>query len=63
MCRQIAKQVFLNKRDFFISLDRQAPIPNGDGQALENEIRTVIQQELGTQDERLFDGREDSGDV
>jgi len=61
--KQIARQVFLNKRDFFISLDPQASIPNGNGQELENEIRTVIQQELGTQDERLFDSREDSGDV
>jgi patatin-like phospholipase/acyl hydrolase len=61
--RQIAKQVFLNKRDFFISLDPQASTPNNDGQALESEIRTVLQQELGTQDERLFDDRSDSGDV
>jgi patatin-like phospholipase/acyl hydrolase len=61
--KKIAKQVFLNKRGFFMSLDPQASTTNGDGQALENEIRAVVQQELGTQDERLFDPREDSGDV
>ncbi|KAF2823862.1 FabD/lysophospholipase-like protein [Ophiobolus disseminans] len=61
--KQIAKQVFHNKRDFFISLDPQASIPSGNGEALENDIRAVIEQELGKQDERLFDAREDSGDV
>ncbi|KAH7074734.1 acyl transferase/acyl hydrolase/lysophospholipase [Paraphoma chrysanthemicola] len=61
--KRIAKQVFLNKRDFFISLDPQAPVPYSDGKALQEEINAVIQQELGTQDERLFDARDDSGDV
>jgi|TARA_R110002003_G_scaffold239_7_gene17234 calcium-independent phospholipase A2-gamma len=61
--KRIAKQVFLNKRDFFVSLDPQIPVPHSDGKALEDEIKAVIQQELGTQDERLFDPREDSGDV
>jgi hypothetical protein len=61
--KKISRQVYLNKRDFYISLDPHAPLPNGDGSALEDEIRQVIRQELGTQDERLFDGREDSGDV
>jgi hypothetical protein len=61
--KKISRQVYLNKRDFYISLDPHAPIPNGDGSALEDEISQVIRQELGTQDERLFDGREDSGSV
>jgi patatin-like phospholipase/acyl hydrolase len=61
--KKISRQVFLNKRDFFISLDPHIPLVNGDGRALEDEIKQVIQQELGTQDERLFDGRQDSGDV
>jgi hypothetical protein len=38
-------------------------MPNRDGVALENEISQVIQQELGALDQRLFDDREDSGDV
>jgi hypothetical protein len=62
--KRISRQVFLNKRDFFVSLDPNASVPNGDGgAALDKEIRAVIQQELGTQDERFFDGREGSGDV
>jgi len=61
--KEIARHVFLNKRDFFMSLDPQAPMPNGDGEGLEAEIRTVIEQELGSQDETFFDGRENSGDV
>ncbi|KAF2028476.1 FabD/lysophospholipase-like protein [Setomelanomma holmii] len=61
--KRIAKQVFLNKKDFFISLDPSIPVPYSDGKALDEEIRAVIQQELGTQDERFFDAREDSGDV
>jgi hypothetical protein len=61
--KKISRQVYHNKKEFYISLDPHAPLPNGDGSALEGEIRQVIQQELGTQDERLFDGREDSGDV
>jgi hypothetical protein len=61
--KKISKQVYHNKREFYISLDPHASLPNGDGSALESEIRQVIQQELGTQDERLFDSREDSGDV
>jgi hypothetical protein len=61
--KKISRQVYHNKREFYISLDPHAPLPNGDGSALENEIRQVIQQELGTTDERLFDSREDSGDV
>jgi hypothetical protein len=61
--KRISRQVYLNKRDFFVSLDPHAPLPHSDGTALENEIKAVIQQELGTQDERLFDGREGSGDV
>lgn len=61
--KQIAKQVFANKRDFFLSLDPQAPKSTPSGEALENEIKAVIKQELGNEDELLFDGREDSGDV
>jgi hypothetical protein len=61
--KKISRQVYLNKRDFYVSLDPHAPLPNGDGAALEEEITQVIRQELGTQDERLFDGREDSGSV
>lgn len=61
--KRIAKQVFLNKRDFFASLDPQAPAPHSDGKDLEDEIKAVIHEELGTQDERLLDPRDDSGDV
>jgi hypothetical protein len=60
--KKISRQVFLNKRDFFISLDPQAPLL-GDGTALEDEIRDIIQQELGSHDQRLYDDRQDSGDV
>jgi hypothetical protein len=62
--KRISSQVFINKRDFFVSLDPNASAPHGDGgAALDNEIKAVIQQELGIQDERFFDGREGSGDV
>jgi calcium-independent phospholipase A2-gamma len=61
--KKISRQVYFNKRDFFISLDPSAPLLAGDGKALDAEIKDVIQQELGNQDDRLFDGREDSGDV
>jgi hypothetical protein len=61
--KEIARQVFINKRAFFISFDPHVPTPTGDGTALEEEIKKVIQAELGTPDERLFDGRADSGDV
>jgi hypothetical protein len=61
--KQIAKQVYLNKRDYFISLNPHAQTPNVDGMALENEIKGVIKQELGSQNELLLDGRPDSGDV
>lgn len=61
--KEISRQVFLNKRAFFISLDPHAPLPSGDGSALEEEIKKVIHAELGTADERLFDSRDDSGDV
>lgn len=61
--KEISRQVFLNKRAFFISLDPHASLPSGDGSALEEEIKKVIHAELGTADERLFDSRDDSGDV
>ncbi|KAI8940763.1 hypothetical protein NX059_002029 [Plenodomus lindquistii] len=61
--KQIAKEVFANKREFFISLDPHVPKTNTTSEALEKEIKTVIKQELGNEDELLFDGREDSGDV
>ncbi|KAH8733187.1 acyl transferase/acyl hydrolase/lysophospholipase [Phaeosphaeriaceae sp. PMI808] len=61
--KQIARQVFFNKRDFFMSLDPHAPMPTCDRTALQTEIKTIIKQELGAQDARLFDGRTDSGDV
>jgi hypothetical protein len=62
--KRISKQVFQNKRDFFVSMDPHAQTQHGDGGAgLEDELRTVIQQELGTEDDRFFDGREGSGDV
>jgi hypothetical protein len=61
--KQIAKQVYLNKRDYFTSLNPHAQTPNVDGMALENEIKGVIKQELGSQDELLLDGRPDSGNV
>lgn len=61
--KRIAKQVFLNKRDFFLSLDPHATTPNVDGVALEQEIKAVVKQEIGHEDERLFDGRDNLGDV
>lgn len=61
--RKIAKQVFANKRDFFRSLDPQASPPNADGVALEQTIKSVIKQELDDEDEFLFNGREETGDV
>jgi hypothetical protein len=61
--KRVSKQVYLNKRDFYISTDPHVPVPNRDGSALENVIGQVIQEELGSQTERLFDDREDSGDV
>jgi hypothetical protein len=42
--KKISRQVYHNKREFYISLDPHAPLPNGDGSALENEIRQVILQ-------------------
>jgi hypothetical protein len=61
--KQIAKQIYLNKRDYFTSLNPHAQTPNVDGMALEQKIKCVIEQELGSQDELLLDGRPDSGDV
>ncbi len=61
--KKIARQVFQNKRDFFVSLDPYSQTPNVDGVALETEIKTFIQQELGNEHELLLDGRDDSGDV
>jgi calcium-independent phospholipase A2-gamma len=61
--KQIAKQVFENKRDYFRYLDPHSQIRDVDDSALEKEIKNVIQQELGNPDEVLLDGRPDSGDV
>lgn len=61
--KQIARQVYLNKRDFFVSLDPHSHLSSVDGTALEAEIKAVLQQELGNENELLLDGREDSGDV
>ncbi|KAF1851083.1 FabD/lysophospholipase-like protein [Cucurbitaria berberidis CBS 394.84] len=61
--KQISRQVYLNKRDFFISLHPYSQSLNVDGKALEAEIKRVIQQELGNQDELLLDLSEESGDV
>ena len=61
--KQIAKQVFLNKKDLAASLDPKVQSPNADGSALESEIKKVIKQELGNEDEHLFEGKEGQGDV
>lgn len=61
--KQISRHVFMSKRDFFISLDPNAPTPNIDANLLEHEIKNVISQEIGNVDELLLDPREDSGDV
>ncbi|RMZ73177.1 acyl transferase acyl hydrolase lysophospholipase [Pyrenophora seminiperda CCB06] len=61
--KQIAKQVFRNKRDYFKYLDPHAQGRAVDDTALENEIKDVVQQELGNPDEILLDTRPDSGDV
>lgn len=61
--KQIAKQVFYNKRDHFLSLGPHGSIPLVDATALEEEIKIVLQQEIGSTEELLLDGRDDSGDV
>lgn len=61
--KQIAKQVFANKRDYFKYLDPHTQARSVDDSALENAIKSVVQQELGNPDETLLDGRPDSGDV
>lgn len=61
--KQIAKQVFANKRDYFKYLDPHAQVRSVDDSALENVIKSVVQQELGNPEEVLLDGRPDSGDV
>jgi hypothetical protein len=61
--KQIAKEVFANKRDYFKYLDPHAQVRSVDDSALENAIKSVVQQELGNPDEILLDGRPDSGDV
>ena len=61
--KQIAKQVFRNKRDYFKYLDPHAHGRTVDDTALENEIKDVVQQELGNPDAILLDVRTDSGDV
>ena len=61
--KQIAKEVFANKRDYFKYLDPHAQVRNVDDSALESAIKGVVQQELGSPDEILLDGRPDSGDV
>ncbi|XP_014559868.1 hypothetical protein COCVIDRAFT_23847 [Bipolaris victoriae FI3] len=61
--KQIAKQVFANKRDYFKYLDPHAQVRSVDDSALEDAIKSVVRQELGNPDEILLDGRPDSGDV
>jgi hypothetical protein len=60
---KISRQVYLNKRDYFCSLESRGSTPYVDGKALEDTIREVVRQELGNEDESLLDSREDSGDV
>ena len=61
--KKIANQVFANKRDFFLSLDPHASPSNADGVALGQIITTVVKQELGNEDELLFNGCEETGNV
>jgi hypothetical protein len=61
--KQIAKQVYLNKKGYFTSLNPHVQNSNIDGMTLENDIRTIVKQELGNEAELLLDGRPDSGDV
>lgn len=61
--KQIARQVYANKIDYFRYLDPHATIRRVDDGALEREVKNVVQQELGNPDEILLDGRSDSGDV
>ena len=61
--KQIARQVYANKTDYFRYLDPHATIRGVDDSALEREVKSVVQQELGNPDEILLDGRSDSGDV
>jgi len=61
--KKIANQVFANKRDFFLSPDPHASPSNADGVALGQIITTVVKQELGNEDELLFNGCEETGNV
>lgn len=61
--KTIARQVFFNKRDFYNSLDPHMPRMYVDGRALEDDIKAIIKNELGNEEELLLDTRQDSGDV
>lgn len=61
--RVIAKEVFPNKRDFFISCDPHAPPVTHDGKAVEDAIKSLVTREAGNLDALLYDQREDSSDV
>jgi hypothetical protein len=60
---KVSQQVYLNKRDYFTSLELRGATPQVDGQALEDTIKNIVQQELGNENEPLLDRGEDSGDV
>jgi hypothetical protein len=61
--RIVAKEVFLNKRDFFTSVDPLAPPVTHDGQNVENVLKVIVTKELGNQDAVFYDARDDSADV
>ncbi|CAI6333505.1 unnamed protein product [Periconia digitata] len=61
--KMVAKEVFPNKRDFFTSIDPNAPPLTHDGQSVENSVRGIVAQELGDPDAPLYDSREDATDV
>ncbi|KAL5121722.1 hypothetical protein ACEQ8H_000409 [Pleosporales sp. CAS-2024a] len=61
--KKISEQVYHKRREFYMSCDPHVPLAHSDGAALERAINEVIQQENHTLEERLFDEREDSGDV
>jgi patatin-like phospholipase/acyl hydrolase len=61
--KQISKQVFYNKRDFFAAFDPHVPPRHSDQTMLDIEIKTVVRNQTGTHDGLLLDERDDAGAV
>lgn len=61
--KRISKQVFANKRNYYTSFDPPTAHPETNSKALEDEIKSVVAEELGNPNELLPDSRPDAGDV